>query len=205
MPPTAIYTPENCNFAYQLCWGMSLFWKSPIFSDEWLQSLCAVTEPDGIRILEHRFVSPTCSQFLASTLPETKPSLIIKSIKGRLQYLVRKDRPRPFQRNYDLRSVGSTQLKKAEYYIAHQLEHHSRDDASLVDIQFSDPEVHLSQPRYTAHGRYTCNLHLVFARAVRESEPSLEKLIAVREIVRKASSKKQHFFLVSAFFAIICI
>ena len=42
------------------------------------------------------------------TMPSVPPALIAHRVKGRLQYLVRRARPKAFRRNYSLRSLGST-------------------------------------------------------------------------------------------------
>lgn len=84
-----IYTADNVKIAYQLNWSRSVFWHDAPFSDDWLPALRQVTETDGVRILEHRFVTPTCGLFLLSTRPELLPREIPRSVKGRLQYLVR--------------------------------------------------------------------------------------------------------------------
>ncbi len=105
---TPIYTADNVKIAYQLNWSLTVFWHDAPFSDDWLPALRQVTEADGVRILEHRFVTPTCSLFLISTRPELLAREIPRSVKGRLQYLVRDRWPKAFQRNYDLRSIGST-------------------------------------------------------------------------------------------------
>ena len=56
--PEAIYTRDNCNFAYQLNWGLSVFWRSEVRDDAWLKELAIATEQDGIRVLKHRFIKP---------------------------------------------------------------------------------------------------------------------------------------------------
>jgi len=50
-----IYTAENVTPAYQLNWGLTVFWRQPPIPDhEWLKKLQAATEPDGVRILKRR-------------------------------------------------------------------------------------------------------------------------------------------------------
>jgi hypothetical protein len=125
-----------------------------------------VTEQDGVRILSHRFATPDSSQFLVSTKPTVRPVDLVHSIKGRLQHLARERWPKALQRNYDLHSIGSTQLEKVEAYVASQLEHHPVESgvlkAQLSDLQVMRPDVDLSQFRFTAHARFRCNLHLSF-------------------------------------------
>ena len=54
-----IYTADNVRIAYQFNWSLSVFWHDAPFSDDWLPALQQVTEADGVRIIEHRFVTPT--------------------------------------------------------------------------------------------------------------------------------------------------
>ncbi len=85
-----IYTPENCRAAYQLTWSLSVFWKAPLPpAEQWLEALHEATKADGVRLLEHRAAKANVSQFFVSTPPELSPADFVRSIKGRLQYLVR--------------------------------------------------------------------------------------------------------------------
>ena len=191
-----IYTSDNCKFAYQLRWSLTLFWRSPPTSDEWLSTLRSATKADGIRILQHRFGRNDCSLFLVSTRPDVAPSKILWSVKGRLQHLLGNQTSRAFQRNYDLQSIGSTRGEKVETYVAAQLKQHPPANHRMLglfdDLQIVNPEVDLLQPRFTAHGRFVCNLHLVFVHDGRWSETRKEVWVAVREMIRKASSAKGH-------------
>lgn len=193
---TPIYTAENCHFAFELCWSLTLFWKVPHHSDDWLTDLQSATEQDGVRILHHRMGGSDCSMFLISTRPDLPPSKIPWSVKGRLQYLVRKDQPAAFQRNYDLRSVGSTSGSKVEAYVTAQLGQHAPDFGDLTekfrDLQIINPDVNLFRPRFTAHARYSCNLHIVLVHRDRHAELRRDVWIAIREMLRSASSKKGH-------------
>ena len=87
--PAPLYSRENCSFSCPLQWGLSAFWRTPMSDDGWLADLIAATEPDGIRILGHRFAKPGVSQFAISTLRQVSPRQIVQRVKGRLQYLVR--------------------------------------------------------------------------------------------------------------------
>jgi hypothetical protein len=119
-----IYTATNCNVAFQLDWSLSIFWRERIGDERWFDALKEETERDGVRLLQHRFARDGHSLFLVSTKPHVAPSEIARSVKGRLQHLVRKARPKAFQRNYSLRAVGSTKREKLDAYIASQLHHH---------------------------------------------------------------------------------
>ena len=53
-----LYTPQNTKPAYQLNWGLTIFWRqSPIDEGNWLADLQEATEPDGVRVIKHRIAS----------------------------------------------------------------------------------------------------------------------------------------------------
>ena len=112
--PLAVYSGENIEVAYQLDWSLTIFWREPLWTDDWFELLQQALEPDGIRLLKHRFSQPHISLFLVSTKPDVLPINIPRRVKGRLQHLVRDRVQQPFQRNYDLRSIGSTTREKLE-------------------------------------------------------------------------------------------
>lgn len=72
------------------------------------------------------------------------------------------------------------------------LESSSNLSARLNDLQWQDPDVDLSQPRFTAHARFRCNLHFVSIHTDRWQELRIDKWHAVREIIRKAARVKGH-------------
>ena len=137
MPNIApMYTDANCKAAYELDWSVAVFWTSEPPSDAtWLAALRDATESDGVRVLEHRAPSACVSQFLLSTRPEIAPPAIARSIKGRLQYLVRRKLPNAFHRNYGLRSLGNTRSEVVDGYIRKQTTHHRMAD-SRVQARF---------------------------------------------------------------------
>ena len=206
-----IYTEANTKPAWQLDWAITVFWRQPPFTTDWLYDLRSALEPDGIRILAHQFAHQDRSQFLVSTLPSVKPVDVMQRLKGRLQHLVRDRWPKALRRNYDLHSIGSTRREKVEAYVASQLEHHGVETDEVVqkrgnhpdergggvmpllkDLQIINPEVNLGRFRFSAHARFRCNLHLVFVHEHRYQEQRLELLHAVRQMIRKASLAKQH-------------
>ncbi len=166
-----IYTPEQCMPAYQLNWALSFFADAPLpDAQSWLQPLSETLETeDAIRLLEHRLPSPDVIQFLASTKPPTAPAFLLQRLKGRLQYMIRDCRPKTFRRNYRLESVGSAKRNVIEDYIENQLRHHPMDDPRIQErfewVQIVSHDVDLSQIRYTAHGQFIYNLHVVLEHA----------------------------------------
>lgn len=191
-----LYTADNTTPAYQLDWSLTVFWKTPPHTDAWLPSLKQATEPDGVRMLNHRFSPDDTSLFLVSSKPHVTPIQIARSVKGRLQYLVRDRWPKAFQRNYDLRSVGSTKRDKLEAYVASQIRHHPPTDPRLravfADLQIVNPDVDLSRYRVTAHARYWANLHIVLVHDWRWCELRPDVWLAVRDMIRRVAVGKGH-------------
>lgn len=167
----AIYSPEHCKPAYQLNWALSFFSDASLpGAQAWLQPLSGTREKeDAIRLLEQRWPSPDVIQFLASTKPPTAPSLLLQRLKGRLQNLVRDCRPKAFRRNYRLESVGSAKREVIERYVQNQLGRHPMADPRVQErfewVQIVSEDVDLSQIRYTAHGQFIYNLHVVLEHA----------------------------------------
>jgi REP element-mobilizing transposase RayT len=194
--PAPIYTVENCRAAYQLDWSLAVFWHEPVCEASWLSDLQSVTETDGVRILEHRFARPGVSQFLLSSRPETSPERLAWSVKGRLQHLIQRERPRAFQRNYGLRSLGSASREVVEQYVHSQAEHHPMADSNVQDslrsLQVDGPLADLSEPSRTAHALYWYNLHVCFVNEGRCREVRVETLEAMRAMILRAAAKKGH-------------
>jgi REP element-mobilizing transposase RayT len=192
-----IYTPQNTRPAYQLEWGVTLFWRQPTTLDaRWLAALQESTEPDGVRVLKHRFISNTASQFFVSTKPPVAPPQIVRSVKGRLQHILRPQIPKAFQRNYCLRSIGSAKRSVVEDYVAKQLGRHPMADPKvqqrLAKYQKVYPEVDLSKPCFTAHGEYFYNLHLVLVNAQRWMEIREDVLDRICQMIEGAAAQKAH-------------
>ena len=195
MPVSApLYLPENCRFSAPLTWGVSVFWKSAQTSAPWLDAITQALEPDGIRVLGHRFSDPTTSQISVSTLPDVAPELIVQRVKGRLQYLVRGTLPKAFRRNFAIRGFGHVTRSVIENYVATQLGHHRMADARIqerfLSFQIDDPTVDLSQPQQTSHGIYWHNLHVVLVHSERWAEVRESVLQAVHDMIRKVAQGK---------------
>jgi REP element-mobilizing transposase RayT len=189
-----LYTSHNTTPAYQLNWGLTLFWhQSPGPDKGWLAELQQATEPAGIRVIKHRFIGEDASQFFVSTRPHVPPSELIRSIKGRLQHLLQRQRPKAFQRNYCLRSIGSATRSEVEHYVASQLGHHRMAEPQLQErlarFQKIYPDVDLSQPSFSSHGEYWHNLHLVIVNEDRFAETREETLWRIQAVIEGAASK----------------
>jgi REP element-mobilizing transposase RayT len=193
---TPLYTADNCRPAYQLNWGLTVFWRRPIENADWLADLKKATEPDGVRVLEHCFREPGMSQFLVSTRPTVTSPQLVRSVKGRLQYLVRRQFPSAFRRHYGLRSVGSVGRAATEEYVRSQAMHHPMADprvqATVGRLQIDFPEVDLSQPRRSGHGQFWYNLHVVFVHKERWCEIREPALARTRETILATARKHAH-------------
>jgi REP element-mobilizing transposase RayT len=184
-----IYTRVNCRFSFPLQWGLTVFWRFEQFQAHWLESLTTALELDGIRILSHRFLDSKTSQFWVSTQPHVAPQRIVQRVKGRLQYLVRDEQPKPFQRNFAIRSLGSEERRLIEEYVGNQTQHHVYADSDfqcfLESLQIVDRSVDLSRMRKTSHGVYWYNLHLVLVHQERWRDANRSRLIAIREMIQR--------------------
>jgi REP element-mobilizing transposase RayT len=195
--PAPIYTPHSCSPAYQLRWSLALFAHGDLPPvDSWYEGLQAAVERDGVRLLEHHHKAPNVWFFLLSTKPPVRPPEIIKSVKGRVQHLVRQTNPKAFRRNFSLTSIGDVRRDVVEAYVADQLGHHRMADPGaqklLDDLQIAFPEVDLSEPQMSSHGRYVCNLHLVLVHQQRWCEVRRDRLQATRDMVLRAARAKGH-------------
>jgi len=189
-----LYTPHNTEPAYQLNWGLTIFWQhAPIHEGNWLADLQRATEPDGVRVIKHRITTRGASQFFTSTKPHVSPSELVRSVKGRLQHSIRSEIPKAFQRNYGLRSVGSARRNVVEDYVAGQLGHHRMAEPGiqqgLAQFQRSYPDVDLREPSFSSHGQYWYNLHLVIVNEERWMEIRTDALCALSRMIEAVAAK----------------
>ncbi len=192
-----IYTAKNVSPAYQLNWGLTVFWRQqPVADDQWLTLLQSATEPDGVRVLKHRFTTGECSQFFVSTKPHVSPAQMIRSVKGRLQHIIQEQQPKAFQRNYAVRSVGAATRTVVEDYVAKQMDRHPMADPRVQDLflhyQKTYPGVDLSQPVCIAHGQYWYNLHLVLVNDHRWMEVRPSVLDKLSQMFERVGAKYGH-------------
>ena len=184
--------------AYQLNWGLTVFWRQqPVADDQWLNLLQSATEPDDVRVLKHRItITGDASQFFVSTKPHVSPAQMIRSVKGRLQYIIREQQPKAFQRNYAVRSVGAATRSVVEDYVAKQMDRHPMADLRVQDLflqyQKSYPAIDLSQPVCSAHGRYWYNLHLVLVNDHRWMEIRSTVLEKLSRMIDRVAAKYDH-------------
>lgn len=194
MPP--LYTPENCEAAYQLNWSLSLFGTIDFPSeDDWLDKLRKATEPDGVRILECQSSGANVMQFLVSTRPPLSPSEIVRSVKGRWQYILRDQFPSAFRRNYRIDSVGAANADVLYQYVAGQNEKHPMADPRvqerLIALQFHDPAIELPAVQTGNYGQFVNALQVVIETEGGWNEIRPDVLTGSRDMIIRAASKKQ--------------
>jgi len=200
-----LYTHENCRPSFQLNWSLALFWRAPAPPDLPLPELQAVLEPDGVRVLSHHAASPGVSQFAISTNPDVSPADIVRLVKGRLQYIVREQYPKAFARNYFVSSIGPATRNAIEEYVSSQLDHHRMADPRVHEMlnryQMRIDGAQLSKVRYSGHGQFIYNLHLVFVQAERWRDVNDTRLANTNDMIVKVSQKKGHVLSAIGVFA----
>ena len=192
---TPIYLPDNCSAAYQLNWSVAVFGRIDFPAVEgWIESLQRTTEADGVRILEYQVTSPNVAQFLVSTRPDVSPSAIMRSVKGRWQYVLRNHHPSAFRRNYFLGSVGDANSETLNAYVARQTDRHPMADervtAKLERLQFHDPGVILDEEQTGSHGMFVYGLQVVVENSGGWNEIRDKVLVDTRDMVVRASASK---------------
>jgi REP element-mobilizing transposase RayT len=192
--PQPIYTSENTNFAYQLRWGVTVHWETPVDESAWLAPARTILESDGIRILSWRWLSFASCQIAISTPPCVNPQFIIQRLKGRIQYVVRAHAPKAFRPHYALRSFGSQERAIIENYVGKQTEHHQMATAKshriFEDLQFNDDKIDLSIAQKTTHGIYWYNLHIVLVNASRWCDVNQERLQRIKRILLQSGDQR---------------
>ena len=190
-----LYTAENCPAADQLNWSLSPFGTVNFPPQSaWLDNLRQATEPDGVRILECQATQPSVMQFFVSTLPKVAPSVLVRSVKGRWQHLLRDQHPSAFRRNYRIDSVGAANSDVLDHYVAGQNEKHPMADPRvqerLVALQFHDPAMDLAAVQTGNYGQFVNGLQVVIETAGGWNEIRQEVLLATRDMIVRAASKK---------------
>ena len=194
--PNPIYTPDNCTIGGELKWGLSVFWRNAVHDAPWLDDITAAVIADRIEVRKHHFAQPGVSQFQLRTPSDISPYTIVQRVKGRLQYLVRSQMPKPFKKNYALRSIGYVKREIIERYVANQTTPHQMADEDVqrrfTRFQIHQPEVDLSQPQKTSHALYWYNLHLTMVHERRWTEIREEVVEQVRDMILNVSRARGH-------------
>jgi len=152
------------------------------------------TEGDGVRILEFRQAKPRVLQFFTSTKPHVAPAQVIRSVKGRLQHLIREKLPKAFRRNYRIESVGEVNNDVLQAYVARQADRHrmaeTRVQKFFESLRFFNPQVDLSKVRYSAHGQFLHSLQIVLENADHLHDVREHSLRAIQDMIVRMSDKK---------------
>ena len=189
-----LYTPDNTTTAYQLNWSVALFGTDEFPpADKWLSELKVVAESDGVRILEHHIAAANVIQFLVSSKPHIAPSQIVRSLKGRWQYLIRDTNPKALRRNYSIGSVGVANSDVLANYVARQPENHPMADRRVQErieaLQFHDSGLDFGRERFSSHGRFVHNLHVVLENEGGWHDTRAEVLIRSRQMIIDSAKK----------------
>jgi REP element-mobilizing transposase RayT len=192
-----IYTSHNTTPAYQLNWGLTLFWRaSPIDDEAWFGTLQESTEQDGVRIIKHRLTTGQASQFFVSSKPHVAPADLIRSVKGRLQYIIRSVSESVSTKLKSAEYLGSATRKIVENYVASQLGHHQMADPQVQErlyrFQKSYPIIDLSKPSFSSHGQFWYNLHIVLVTELRDMMVQEEVLRRLESTIEAAALKHRH-------------
>ena len=190
-----IYAGDNCNFAYQLRWAVSIFWQRPVADSLWFSAFEESLKKDEIRILSWRWLGDDGMQFAVSTLPTASPVFIIQRIKGRVQYAVKEHAPKALRAHYAVRSYGTQEREIIEAYIAKQPSKHPmaapRSQQIFEELVFVDSNVDLSIAQKTEHGDIWYNLHLVLVHVDRWRDVDAERLMRTQSIILRCVKQKE--------------
>jgi REP element-mobilizing transposase RayT len=164
--------------------------------DSWLELLKAATEPDAVRILETRKLSQLTLQFLVSTQPHVAPSQIVRSVKGRLHYILKKTHPKLFHRNYGIYSIGEVNHDRLAQYVAKQADRHPMADPRVQrffeSLQLIDATVDLARPRLSSYGQFLNSLQIVVQNRGNYNEVSEPVLAAMRSAIIGCCEEKEY-------------
>ncbi len=190
-----VYTSENTHAAYQLNWSLSLFGKDELPAPStWREILRSRTEADGVRILTVDAPRPSVVQFFVSTRPDLSPSDVVRSVKGRLQYLVRDQLAKAFRRNHHIQSLGEATSRVLDQYVAGQPAKHPMADrlvqARIEAYQFHDEAVDLAKPSAGTYGQFLNALQIVLENSEGWCEVREPQLKRVRDVIVGAARKK---------------
>jgi REP element-mobilizing transposase RayT len=187
---------SSCSRAYQLNWSLSVFGKERLPNPEsTFHALREAVLRDELHLLEFYFREPNVVQFLISSQPQSSLSSIIRSIKGRWQYLSRDIEPIEFRRNYRITSVGDANNAVLSEYVAKQPNRHRMADPQvdelLHSLQFSDPTIHLDKVQRSSYGEYVHNLHIVLETSEGWNEVRENVLRAYLQAIQQACREER--------------
>lgn len=197
MAISPLYQAADLKLAYQLRYSWTGWTRETTRVDsDLLEKLKPLWEQDGLRLLEHRSTAEYV-QLAFSTTPDVSPVLLASRTKGRLQHALRAAGTfAEFSRMVSVRSVGENTREQVERYIASQVAHEQFVDArfreELAEFTIRCPEVDLSLPSESSHGRYWYNLHLVLVTAERCRVANRGRLAKIRDGCFRIAEKRNH-------------
>ena len=189
-----LYKPDNTTAAYQLNWSVALFGTDEFPpAAKWLSELKAAAESDSVRILEHHLAAANVIQFLVRSKPHIAPSQIVRSLKGRWQYLIRDTNPKAFRRNYSIGSIGEANSDVLARYVARQPQNHPMADSRVQErigaLQYHDSGLDFGSERFSTHGRFVHNLHVLLENEGGWHETRADVLIRSRQMIIDSAKK----------------
>jgi REP element-mobilizing transposase RayT len=193
--PEPLYAAAHVRVAYQLHWSLTLYLAHPLPEPaSWWLPLNDALEPDGVRLLEHRPYEGDSIQLFASTLPHVSPADLLRLVKGRLQYILRQQVPKLWQRHYAVISVGDASNDVLQDYVRRQVVRHPQAGDNINErlkrVQYHNPSVDLGGLRSSSHGRFTYNLHIVLETADHLIDVREAWLTTTRDMIIGACRKK---------------
>lgn len=148
-----------------------------------------------MRILEFRATQSNVGQFFVSTRPQLSPSQIVRSLKGRWQYLIRTHHPSAFRRNYFIGSVGEANCRVLDQYIARQTLKHTMADPEVQkrfqSLQFHNATVDLGQTMTGNYGQFVYGLQVVVENEGGWNEIRHDMLTSSRSMIIRTAAKKK--------------
>lgn len=195
--PQPIYTESNTTAAFQLNWALTLSMRERLLVPASIfESLKIAMEPDAVRILEQTQRDDFRLQFMVSSRPHVSPADVVRSVKGRLQYLMRAIKPKIFQGTYNILSVGEANNDCLSAYVAKQPQRHRMADPRVQKqielLQFFDEAANLKEPQFSNHGRYLHNLHIVIENRDHLHNVNEDLLRKLRSMIIRSCEQKQH-------------
>jgi putative transposase len=146
-----------------------------------------VTQRHDYRVLEYD-IQPQVVRAVLSLTPATSPAEVTRSIKGNLAAAVRKecDLRDLWSRGWFVRSVGHVTNDVVRHYVAQQ--HDDRESLPMARHRdLGDP----SALRVSQHGKFECNLHVVFVTERRQEFLDVEVAEALVAYWRQVCEKKR--------------
>jgi len=107
--------------------------------------------------------------------------------------LIRDTNPKALRRNYSIGSVGVANSDVLANYVARQPENHPMADRRVQErieaLQFHDSGLDFGRERFSSHGRFVHNLHVVLENEGGWHDTRAEVLIRSRQMIIDSAKK----------------